>query len=355
MKARATSSPYQKVGSGYVRQVQPGGPTVSYSPGGGPVEAAQWELGEQRSLRVWEADLQLVEEVTGEASAAKIRVIEDGNTRWLAAARGTNPLAESPTRELYLHSANDEIYIINPHDVTATQLTSSLCQGKSRVQLSSEQGFPIPWARYPMWGPGGGSVIFATKRSGQWELWIADVATRSERVLVACGDKPGYPEGLTETGQVVMRCPQEGGKADIWLVDLATEKKTLALQGYEVFVRGALVLAQAGPEADSGLVLHNLSAHSSVRIPAAPQGYSYRMPFDVSPDGARLALWLATHDGNRVAAILDVTKTPASLKTYPPPEGSRTTGALYWLDNTTVALQMGPVNDPAAVTYSLRV
>ena len=355
IKAQATSSPYQRVGPGYMGQLKPGGPVVSYTPGGGPVEAVQWRLGEQRSLQVTVVDLQLIEEVTGETSNAKIRVIEDGNARWLAAARGTNPLVESPTGKLYLHYANDEAYVIDPCEVTETQLTASVYQGKSRVQLNSEQGFPVPWVHCPMWGPTGDSVVFATKRSGQWELWVVDVATRTEQVLAACGDKPGYPEGLTDTGHIVMRCPQEGGKADIWLVDPASGAKTLALQGYEAFVRGAFVLAWSGPETSSQLALYDLSARSSVILPAAPQGYAYRMPFDMSPDEARIALWLATNEGDRVAAILDVTENPARLKTYPPPAGSRTTGGLYWLDNATVAVQVGSVNDPAAATYSLRV
>lgn len=348
IQARATRLPYERIGSGYLGRTEPGGPLVSYNPGGELARAIHPE--EKQELAVREVELELVNEATGERLRKPIRVIEREGKRWLSAPRGTNPLIKSPVRDLYFTEANRLLYLVDPDKLGAKQLTSSSYRGRPMTEFTRNEMGLVFWVASPIWGPGGDSVIFETNRSGQWELWEVNVNTGEEQVLAVWD---GRPVGTTRAGHIVT-VRQSAPDWEVWLLKPDTGENVLAVRAPVVYAAGAFAVARFDSDSSSRLVFHNLNEGTSAKLPPAPEGYDYCLPFSVSPDGTGVALWLSTAEGDSMLGILDVTTDPAKLKTYPPP-GGRHTGAVYWLDNTTVAVQTGLIGDPTAGTYSLKV
>ncbi|MCL6451394.1 MAG: hypothetical protein K6T75_08890 [Acetobacteraceae bacterium] len=348
------TSPFEKVGSGLMTQAGPGAPLVTYSGPGQAAEAVLWQPTERKPLKVEEVQREYPRD-DGTTDVITIRVMEDSaGNRWLAAALGSNPLIPSPQGSLYFFESQCQLYLVDARTLEVLPLTSWEYQGKSRPQLCRERGVSVAWAHWPLWTPNGEAVVFLTNRSGTRQLWKIDVASREETVLADWGSRACYPHFWADDGRLLM-----GRRVDqvteYFLFDLKTgnAEELVSSRLTTVFEAPYIMLFDGVPLTRGSL--YDVNRRTTAPLPLPPPGYFYQLPYRVSPNRERIALWIANQQRSHFVAVIDCNAVPLVLRTYPAPGRAWSSGWLVWLDDDTLAIQTGGKNDPAAAMYALKV
>ncbi len=97
--------------------------------------------------------------------------------------------------------------------------------GGKAVQITSDPGHEL----HPSWSPDGTSLVFSRlgEQSGQWELWVVDVANPNVTHAIGHGLFPEWcpipGTGLDGADQILFQRPRERGdrKFAVWTIDYA--------------------------------------------------------------------------------------------------------------------------------------
>ncbi len=348
----ATNPNYFRLARGYLHRLAAGGPLVADAPAGQPGEVVSSPTGpgEQYSSH----DIQLpYTRFGGDEGVSSIRVIEDATGhRWLEATTGSQPLTVSPDGSRYFFD-DGELYLVNGVTLQLSPLNSPTYQGKSHLECVRERGSFVCWAGWPQWSPDGRLVYFITDRSGHDELWRVDVETLEECEVLDCGGETWKLDGWTRAGKLVVeKIPHTHGPKPLCLLDLGTLSLTTLLDSYSTQVCGSYAIIRTGDSLSSPRAFCDLDRGTTVELPAPPEGYRYTLPFDVSPNGKHIALWLAAGTDFRIG-VIDVGPDSLSMRIFPPP--ANVCESLFWGDDETLVVHTGSINDFTAASYAVKV
>lgn len=346
---------FQKIGSGLMFKSPGDGPLVTYGEPGTPAEAVVWHPMGSTTLEVREVSRDYPMDDGTQARAAIVVAEDADGNRWLQAAEGTSGLESSPDRSQYFFQGGRQLYLVDAKSLDVTPLTSWEYQGKSVYRLAEERGRAVHWVYHPLWAPDGGSVVFGTDRSGTNEIWRVSVTDRQETVLADSGERVWLPRFWADDGRLLIEDSQDQGGSNFFVLDPQSGATEFLVHGMLSDVCAPFVITLDDVEQTGGLLLYDVNRRTSVSIPPAPEGARYQFPFVVSPDRARLAMWLAGRQGTRLLGVLDLAASPVVVASYPEPQGARGSGWLTWLDDDTVAIQCGNKNLPGSATYALKV
>lgn len=345
----------QRLSHRHMTVVAPEGPVVVCEKPVQRAQAAQWREMSVTPLKVSGIHPGYTrDDGTRGKMAFRLAEDEEGH-RWLAPMPGCNPPIPSPDRSLYFFEDGGQLYLLDSETLEVAPLTPWDYQGKSRPELVEERGSPVFWVGWPLWAPDGCSIVYTTDRSGEFELRQLDVATRTESVITSCAGRNWLLHSWTNDGRLLVQDYVGGSSPDaFFLLDRETgAREPLPLVVYLSCVEGPNIIAHQSPNLASSLVFYDVNRRRTAALPAAPQGYFYQMPFIPSPDGARMAFRLGTNSPEHRIGVIEVAADPPTLRTFQLP--ALTTDDVIWLDDETLMVRSGDMNDPERVTYALTV
>ena len=147
--------------------------------------------------------------------------------------------------------------------------------------------------RAPAWSPDGTRIAFESERSGQWRIYVLDVASGAAERLTSSDSQERYPAWSPDGGRLVFVCDR-GSQIDlcVWNVRRREVERVIAAPGNELWPawspdgREIAFTRQVGDALDIQIV--RVSGIGS--DPAVTTVEGGRWP-RWSPDGRRLALF----------------------------------------------------------------
>jgi Tol biopolymer transport system component len=163
-------------------------------------------------------------------------------------------------------------------------------------------------------------IAYASKRDGNWEIYVADAAGRNERRLTKRDDMNRYPMWSPDRSHLAFTSENNPG-ADLWIMTAAGEAQRriasgiIAKSSRQWFPDGRRIAVTAIVNGDTAVAV--VDAFNSAPMVRLTTGSGENRDPAVSPDGQMIA-FSSTRDGNRELYVMQADGTePRRLTSNP--------------------------------------